>query len=189
MFESKEEATPACELKQRELWLYPSGSCISIDPHEKDHGYGPYINGVVQNKETGSRGTFLVELSEYSIDETLLLINQNLNFQLRHNGPKLKPLALQPKEVIETIEGYRAMAKEAELTSEEVDFIEENSSINSSFIENSAESEIQDFGEGYQKETTGILENLISSHAQKCSDLGLPMFMSVCIPPLKKYKK
>ena len=81
------------------------------------------------------------------------------------------------------------MAKEAELTSEEVDLIEENSSINSSFNENSAESEIQDFGEGYQKETTGILENLISSHAQKCSDLGLPMFMSVCIPPLKKYKK
>ena len=181
--------TPEFEVKQKELWLYPTGTCVSIDPNEKDHGYGPYINGVVQNKETGSKGTFLVELSEYSIDETLLLINQNLNFQLRHNGPKLKPLALQPKKVIETIEGYRAMAKETELTSEEVDFIEENSSINSSFIENSAESEIQDFGEGYQKETTGILENLMSSHAQKCSDLGLPMFMSVCIPPLKKYKK
>ena len=81
------------------------------------------------------------------------------------------------------------MAKEAELTSEKVDLIEENSSINSSFNENSAESEIKDFGEGYQKETIGILENLISSHAQKCSDLGLPMFMSVCIPPSKKHKK
>ena len=53
--------TPEYEVKQKELWLYPSGSCISINPHEKDHGYGPYINGVVQNKETGSRGTFLVE--------------------------------------------------------------------------------------------------------------------------------
>ena len=185
----KKEVTPEFEVKQRELWLYPSGFCISIDPHEKDHGYGPFVNGVVQNKETGSRGKFLIELSDYSVEETLLLINQNLNFELRHNGPKLKPLALQPKKVIETIEGYRAKAKEAELTSEEVDFIEENSSINSSFIENSVESEIQDFGEGYQKETTGILENLMSSHAQKCSDLGLPMFMSVCIPPLKKYKK
>ena len=185
----KKEASPQFEVKQRELWLYPSGFCISIDPHEKDYGYGPYINGVVQNKETGSTGTFLVELSDYSVEEILLLINQNLNFELRHNGPKLKPLALQPKEVIETIEGYRTMAKEAELTSEKVDLIEENSSINSSFNENSAESEIKDFGEGYQKETIGILENLISSHAQKCSDLGLPMFMSICIPPSKKYKK
>ena len=189
MFEFKKQVAPVCEPNQRGLWLYPSGSCISIDPHEKDHGYGPYINGVVQNKETGSKGTFLVELSDYSIEEALLLINQNLNFELRHNGPKLKPLALQPKEVIETIEGYRTMAKEAELTSEEVDLIEENSSINSSFNENSAESEIQDFKESYPEETIGILENLIASHAQKCSDLGLPMFMSVCIPPMKKYKK
>ena len=185
----RKEAPPQFEVKQKELWLYPSGTCISIDSYEKDHGYGPYINGVVQNKETGSRGTFLIELSDYSIDETLLLINQNLNFELRHNGPKLKQLALQPKEVIDIIEEYRAKAKEAELISEEVELIEENSSINSSFNETSAESEIQDFGEGYQKETIGILENLISSHAQKCSDLGLPMFMSVCIPPSKKYKK
>ena len=93
----RKEAPPQFEVKQKELWLYPSGTCISIDSYEKDHGYGPYINGVVQNKETGSRGTFLIELSDYSIDETLLLINQNLNFELRHNGPKLKQLALQPK--------------------------------------------------------------------------------------------
>ena len=175
----KKEASPQFEVKQRELWLYPSGFCISIDPHEKDYGYGPYINGVVQNKETGSTGTFLVELSDYSVEEILLLINQNLNFELRHNGPKLKPLALQPKEVIETIEGYRTMAKDTVLTSEDDDLINKIS----------VESEIQDFKEGYQNETIGILENLISSHAQKCSDLGLPMFMSVCIPPSKKYKK
>jgi len=184
--------TPEYEVKQKELWLYPSGSCISINPHEKDHGYGPYINGVVQNKETGSRGTFLVELSDYSIDETLLLINQNLNFELRHNGPKLKQLALQPKEVIDIIEEYRAKAKDVDLTSEEVgkaDFIKENSLRNSFFDKTSAESEIQDLQEICQKETMLILENLISSHAQKCSDLGLPMFMSVCIPPSKKYKK
>ena len=185
----RKEVTPEFEVKQKELWLHPTGTCISIDPTEKDHGYGPYINGIVQNEETGSRGTFLVELSEYSIEETLLLINQNLNFEIRHNGPKLKPLALQPKIVIETIDGYRAMAKEDELTSEGVDLIEENSSINSSFNENFAESEIQDFKESYQQETIEILENLIASHAQKCSDLGLPMFMSVCIPQLKKYKK
>ena len=184
--------TPEFEVKQKELWLYPTGTCVSIDPNEKDHGYGPYINGVVQNKETGSKGTFLVELSDYSIEETLLLINQNLNFELRHNGPKLKPLALQPKEVIKTIEGSRAISKVAELTSEEVekaDFIKENSSKNSFFDETSAESEIQDLQEICQKETMLILDNLISSHAQKCSDLGLPMFMSVCIPPSKKYKK
>ena len=47
----------------------------------------------------------------------------------------------------------------------------------------------QDLEETFQKETMLIFENLISSHAQKCSDLGLPMFMSVCIPPSKKYKK
>ena len=79
---------------------------------------------VVQKKETGSKGTFLIELSDYSIEETLLLINQNLNFELRHNGPKLKPLALQPKEVIKTIEGSRAISKVAETTSEEVEFSE-----------------------------------------------------------------
>ena len=179
MFDFKKEVAQVCEPNKRELWLYPSGYCISIDPHEKDHGYGPYVNGVVQNKETGSRGTFLVELSDYSIEETLLLINQNLNFEIRQNGPKLKPLALQPKKVIETIEGYRSMAKDTVLTSEDDDLINENS----------VESEIQDFKEGYQNETIGILENLISSHAQKCSDLGLPMFMSVCIPSSKKYKK
>ncbi len=177
--------TPEFEVNQKELWLYPSGTCISIDPNEKDHGYGPYINGVVQNKETGSKGTFLIELSDYSIEETLLLINQNLNFELRHNGPKLKPLALQPKEVIKTIEGSRAISKVAETTSEEVEFSDEKLSFN----QNSAESEIQDLQEICQKETMLILENLISSHAQKCSDLGLPMFMSVCIPPSKKYKK
>ncbi len=179
MFDFKKEVAQVCEPNKRELWLYPSGYCISIDPHEKDHGYGPYVNGVVQNKETGSRGTFLVELSDYSIEETLLLINQNLNFEIRQNGPKLKPLALQPKKVIETIEGYRSMAKDAVLSSEEDDLDNENS----------AESDMQDFREVYQKETASILENLISSHAQKCSDLGLPMFMSVCIPPSKKYKK
>ena len=185
----KKEVTPEFEVKQRELWLYPSGSCISIDPHEKDHGYGPFINGVVQNRETGSRSKFLIELSDYSVEETLLLINQNLNFELRHNGPKLKPLALQPKKVIETIEGYRAMAKDAEVSPKEVNFIEENYSINSSSNENLTESEIQGFNEIYQEETASIFENLISSHAQKCSDLGLPMFMSVCIPPSKKNKK
>ena len=72
---------------------------------------------------------------------------------------------------------------------EKADFIKENSSKNSFFDETSAESEIQDLQEICQKETMLILDNLISSHAQKCSDLGLPMFMSVCIPPSKKYKK
>ena len=47
---------------------------------------------------------------------------------------------------------------------------------------------MHDFREVFQKETASILENIISSHAQTCSDLGLPMFIGICLPP-KKYKK
>ncbi len=52
-----------------------------------------------------------------------------------------------------------------------------------------AHKEILDNGEVYLEDTESILENLVASAAQKCSDLGLPMFMSVCIPSSKKYKK
>ena len=103
----KDEFHPESGEEQNQLWLYPAICCLGINPHVKDKGYGPFRNGFGKHEKTGTTGTFLIEASEYSLEDCLLLENQHLNLELRHNGPKLKSLYLQPKEVIKLFEEKR----------------------------------------------------------------------------------
>lgn len=103
----KEEFYPESGEEQKQLWLYPVAFCLGINPHIKDKGFGPFRNGFCRNEQTGTTGTFLIEASEYSLEDCLLLENQHLNLELRSNGPKLKSLKLQSKEVIKLLEEHR----------------------------------------------------------------------------------
>ena len=183
MFEFKKEVAPTYETKQKELWLYPSGFCTSIDRKEKDDGYGPYVNGIALNRKTGMTGTFLIELSDYSMEEIIFLVNQNLNFELRHNGPKLKSLELQPKEVVKLINEFRENLFATKLpSSKAVDCVVNKKKP----AKNSEDISLIEFELNEQQH---ILDKLIFTATQRSHDLGLPMFMGVCIPSSKKYKK
>ena len=103
----KDEFHPESGEEQKQLWLYPVIHCLGINPHIKDKGFGPFRNGFGRHEKTGTTGTFLIEANEYSLEDCLLLENQHLNLELRPNGPKLKSLYLQPKEVIKLLEKNR----------------------------------------------------------------------------------
>ena len=103
----KDEFHPESGEEQKQLWLYPTICCLGINRNVKDKGFGPFRNGFGRHEKTGTTGTFLIEASEYSLEDCLLLENQHLNLELRHNGPKLKSLYLQPKEVIKLFEEKR----------------------------------------------------------------------------------
>ena len=103
----KEEFHPESGEERKQLWLYPVIYCLGINPHIKDKGFGPFRNGFGRHEKTGTTGTFLIEANEYSLEDCLLLENQHLNLELRPNGPKLKSLYLQPKEVIKLLEKNR----------------------------------------------------------------------------------
>ena len=106
----KDELYPESGEEQQQLWLYPAIRCLGINPHVKDKGFGPFRNGFGRHEKTGTTGTFLIEASEYSLEDCLLLENQDLNLELRPNGPKLKSLYLQPKEVIKLLEEKRVIS-------------------------------------------------------------------------------
>ena len=54
--------------------------------------------------------------------------------------------------------------------------------------ETEAKNEVLDLEVGDQEDNLDLLENLMATATQKCHDLGLPMFIGICLPP-KKYKK
>ena len=54
--------------------------------------------------------------------------------------------------------------------------------------ETEAKNEVLDPEVSDQEDNLNLLENLMATATQKCHDLGLPMFIGICLPP-KKYKK
>ena len=54
--------------------------------------------------------------------------------------------------------------------------------------ETEAKNEVLDLEVSDQEDNLNLLENLMATATQKCHDLGLPMFIGICLPP-KKYKK
>ena len=54
--------------------------------------------------------------------------------------------------------------------------------------ETEAKKEVLDLEVSDQEDNLNLLENLMATATQKCHDLGLPMFIGICLPP-KKYKK
>ena len=54
--------------------------------------------------------------------------------------------------------------------------------------ETEAKNEVLDLEVSDQEDNLDLLENLMATATQKCHDLGLPMFIGICLPP-KKYKK
>ena len=54
--------------------------------------------------------------------------------------------------------------------------------------ETEAKNEVLDLKVSDQEDNLNLLENLMATATQKCHDLGLPMFIGICLPP-KKYKK
>ena len=54
--------------------------------------------------------------------------------------------------------------------------------------ETEAKNEVLDPEVSDQEDNLDLLENLMATATQKCHDLGLPMFIGICLPP-KKYKK
>ena len=92
---------------QQQLFLVENCLCIDIYFPERDDGYGPYLVGVAVNDKTGSKGRFLIEIKDYSTQESRLLINKYVKLHIRSNGAKLKPLNQQSKEVIKLITDFR----------------------------------------------------------------------------------
>ena len=184
---------------QQQLFLVENCLCIDIYFPERDDGYGPYLVGVAVNDKTGSKGRFLIEIKDYSTQESRLLINKYVKLHIRSNGAKLKPLNQQSKEVIKLITDFRN-SDQFELNQIDEKYAGKDDKLSDNFVSN--EAALRSTEEAPKKETAPIgielagntedpqtiLENLMATATQKCHDFGLPMFIGICLPP-KKYKK
>ena len=167
---------------QTELVLLQSGFCTEVFTTKRDDGYGPYLVGIVVSEKNGKPIKFLIDLNDYHYDETFLIINRKINILPRSNGPKLKPLDQQSEEINQLIKEFRN-SKELKIENKNRDEKISQSPYN---LSSSKKDYLEDID---QDNSSNILDNLIITATQRSHDLGLPMFMGVCVPSSKNIKK
>ena len=181
------------------------GICLRVIPDVHGSFYGPYLNGVIT--KDGQERVFLICLessSDYSYatgialkgeyikpckkDRTGKLFTKSFDDLLDVNARnRLKAIAAgSGDEVVTTADSKEGLVDEvaaappapttgtppAPATGEETE----------------AKNEVLDLEVSDQEDNLNLLENLMATATQKCHDLGLPMFIGICLPP-KKYKK
>ena len=167
---------------QTELVLLQSGYCTEVFTTKRDDGYGPYLVGIIINEKNDKPIKFLIDLNDYHYDETFLIINRKINILPRSNGPRLKPLDQQSEEIIKLITEFRN-SKEHKIENKNCEEKISKSPYNLSSSKKDYSEEID------QDNSSNILDNLIITATQRSHDLGLPMFMGVCVPSSKNIKK
>ena len=191
------------------------GICLRVIPDVHGSFYGPYLNGVIT--KDGQERVFLICLessSDYSYatgialkgeyinpckkDRTGKLFTKSFDDLLDVNARnRLKAIAAGSVDEVVTTAG--ADSKE--------DLVDEVAAASptpttgtppapttgtppapTTGEETEAKNEVLDLEVSDQEDNLNLLENLMATATQKCHDLGLPMFIGICLPP-KKYKK
>ncbi len=191
------------------------GICLRVIPDVHGSFYGPYLNGVIT--KDGQERVFLICLessSDYSYatgialkgeyikpckkDRTGKLFTKSFDDLLDVNARnRLKAIAAGSVDEVVTTAG--ADSKE--------DLVDEVAAASptpttgtppapttgtpptpTTGEETEAKNEVLDLEVSDQEDNLDLLENLMATATQKCHDLGLPMFIGICLPP-KKYKK
>ena len=183
------------------------GICLRVIPDVHGSFYGPYLNGVIT--KDGQERVFLICLessSDYSYatgialkgeyikpckkDRTGKLFTKSFDDLLDVNARnRLKAIAAGSGDEVVTTAG--ADSKE--------DLVDEVAAAPpapttgtppapATGEETEAKNEVLDLEVSDQEDNLNLLENLMATATQKCHDLGLPMFIGICLPP-KKYKK
>ena len=190
------------------------GVCLKVIPEVHSSFYGPYLNGVIA--KDGEERVFLICLessSDYSYatglalkgeyikpckkDGTGKLFTKSFDDLLDENarnrleaiaagsGNETAPIGADSKE---SIVDEVAAASPAPTTGTPPAPTTGTPPAPATGEETEAKNEVLDLEVSDQEDNLNLLENLMATATQKCHDLGLPMFIGICLPP-KKYKK
>ena len=191
------------------------GICLRVIPDVHGSFYGPYLNGVIT--KDGQERVFLICLessSDYSYatgialkgeyikpckkDRTGKLFTKSFDDLLDVNARnRLKAIAAGSGDEVVTTAGADskeglvdevAAAPPAPTTGTPPAPTTGTPPAPATGEETEAKNEVLDLEVSDQEDNLDLLENLMATATQKCHDLGLPMFIGICLPP-KKYKK
>ena len=191
------------------------GICLRVIPDVHGSFYGPYLNGVIT--KDGQERVFLICLessSDYSYatgialkgeyikpckkDRTGKLFTKSFDDLLDVNARnRLKAIAAGSGDEVVTTAGAdskeglvdeMSAAPPAPATGTPPAPTTGTPPAPATGEETEAKNEVLDLEVSDQEDNLDLLENLMATATQKCHDLGLPMFIGICLPP-KKYKK
>ena len=191
------------------------GICLRVIPDVHGSFYGPYLNGVIT--KDGQERVFLICLessSDYSYatgialkgeyikpckkDRTGKLFTKSFDDLLDVNARnRLKAIAAGSGDEVVTTAGADskedlvdevAAAPPAPTTGTPPAPTTGTPPATATGEETEAKNEVLDLEVSDEEDNLNLLENLMVTATQKCHDLGLPMFIGICLPP-KKYKK
>ena len=165
------------EVSQPEFLMIESGICTQVFLNERLSPNGnPYFVGIAVDEISTKSTKFLIDKRDYSSVQSFNLIGQRINFDIRSNGLKIKRLDLQPKETIKFIKNL--------ISNESCELKEEE--LNQAKFEKSSDVYNTDKNEADLKSSKSFIEDLVVTVTQRSHDLGMPMFIGVCIPEEKK---